>query len=75
MLRKGNLVKTNILFFPLYILRKNIRFGLGWLPLPPSFFHEINRFQVHGDVEISYIGFGDDSKKILISISLFIYYL
>ena len=38
MLGKGNLVKTNILFFPLYILRKNIRFGLGWLPLPPSFF-------------------------------------
>ena len=38
------------------------------------FFHEIDQFQVLGDVEISYIGFGDDSKKILISISLFIIY-
>ena len=33
--------------------------------LHPSF----NAFQVLGDVEISYIGFGDDSKKNLIFIS------
>ena len=39
------------------------------------FSHEINGFQVLGDVEISYIGFGDDSKKNLIFISLSLYLL
>ena len=72
MLGKGNLVKTNILFF-IHTPEKH-PFWPRMASFTSLFFHEIDQFQVLGDVEISYIGFGDDSKKILISISLFIIY-